>query len=121
MLNGKLCRLEKELETKDLLIFAKYLETRKEIPEFLNKYMINFTEFTDHSIYHYVLLMACLLHDIGMSIPIDRVKELIGTEKYIEYFRLNPDKSNGDLIRDYHHELSHSLIIKEFQTLKIPT
>ncbi len=138
-------RLELQLRELNPNLFGKLQETKTEVKLLLQKYASNFPEYTDHSIDHtqqvfdyasdllsdeqienlnddeiYVLSMACYLHDVGMCIPEEKIKEIEGTEEIQEYRKNNPDKPVQDYIRDIHHELSYKFIVKEQELLKIP-
>ncbi len=139
-------KLEILLKEKNSFLIKKYEESIKKAQPILDKYQINFPDYTDHGIHHankvaflasellkdeelnilnadeiYVLLMACLLHDIGMGISQDQVKDHISPEIFHNFFEKNPSKTVSDFIRRYHHELSYSFIIKEFKELEIPS
>ena len=134
------------LSEKDPLLLEKYEKSRISAKPFLEKYQINFPDYTDHGISHadritflasellkkeeienlnsdeiYVLLMGCLLHDIGMGIAENKILECINLQTYDEFFKRNPTKTNIEFIREYHHELSYSFIKKEFKELGIPS
>jgi len=107
----------------------------------LNKTSCRFPDYTDHSKIHsdtvmeycgylitdlddlkadelYILLHACLLHDIGMAIP----DELL--EKYCAQSKIavpsSPD-AKEKTIRENHHIFSALFIESEWKELKIPT
>lgn len=134
------------LTEKDPLLFEKYKKSRNTAKLFLEKYQINFPDYTDHGISHadrvsylasellkeqeinnlnsdeiYVLLMGCLLHDIGMGISENNIINCINPQIFHEFFKKNPTKTNKEFIREYHHELSYSIIKKEFKELEIPS
>ncbi len=134
------------LSAKDPLLLEKYEKSRITAKPFLEKYQINFPDYTDHGISHadritylasellkkqeienlnsdeiYVLLMGCLLHDIGMGISENKILDCINPQTYHEFFKKNPTKTNTEFIREYHHELSYSFIKKEFRELGIPS
>lgn len=138
--------LEIKLQEKDPNLFSEYSKSRKIISPLLEEFRINFQEFTDHSIKHsdtvsfyiaemlneleienlnsdelYILLMACVLHDIGMTIPEDRVSEFISSKKIQKYLKDNSNKNIKDFIREFHHELSYLFIMREYLHLNIPT
>lgn len=134
------------LTEKDPLLLEKYKESRNTAKLFLEKYQINFPDYTDHGILHadritylasellkeqeivnlnsdeiYVLIMGCMLHDIGMGIPENNILDNINPQTYYEFFKKNPTKTKKEFIREYHHELSYSIIKKEFQEFLIPS
>lgn len=109
----------------------------------LDKYSNNFPEYTDHSIEHvktvleyadrmltkeelnnlnpdeiYILLCACLTHDVGMCIPSSKIKRNY-EEEFQKASKNNPKLTFNDFIRDKHHKLSHDFVLKEWETLKI--
>ncbi len=134
------------LTEKDPLLHEKYKKSRNAANLFLEKYQINFPDYTDHGMPHaerityfasellkeqeivnlnsdeiYVLLMGCLLHDIGMGISENNILDNINPQTYYEFFNKNPTKTKKEFIREYHHELSYSIIKKEFKKLLIPS
>ncbi len=139
-------KLEIKLHKCDNNLYGEYMKSRVVTKPLLEEYRRNFPDFTDHSINHsdtvsfylsemlkddeldnlntdetYILLMACLLHDIGMTIPKDQVETCIDSQLIDKYLNENPDKTIIDFIRDYHHNLSFALIIKDYKVLKIPS
>lgn len=132
-------KLENKLKKIDLNLFEKYHKSREDVIDFLEKYRNNFPDYTDHSIRHsdrvsfyisemlsenelenlnsdeiYILLMSCVLHDIGMGIPDNELNRFVSEIQINEYKTLNPEKSIVDFIRDYHHILSYEFIKNEF-------
>lgn len=127
-------------------LFSKFQDSKEEITLLLNKYSSNFPTYTDHSSKHtlevfqissdilsneeverlnadeiYILSMASLLHDVGMCLPEDRIKELIDSDEFTKYRQSHPNLSTEEYIRDIHHQLSHKFIIHEWISLKIPS
>ena len=138
--------LELRLQLLDQNLFLKFQETKKEVELLLQKYSTNFTEYTDHSSAHtlevfaiaadlltkeeienlnadevYILSMSCLLHDIGMCIPEEKIKEIEGSEEFINYKKAHPNITKENYIRDIHHLLSEKFILHEWESLKIPS
>lgn len=136
--------LEKKLFQLDPSLFVKLEETKKEIELLLDKFSTNFPTYTDHSINHtsevfkiaseilsddeiellnaddlYILSMSCLLHDVGMCIPEDKIKDIAGSEDIISHKTTNTDRTVEDYIRDIHHTLSNRFIVDEWELLKI--
>lgn len=136
--------LESRLNKENPNLYSDYEKSRKNISPFLEEFRKNFPEFTDHSIKHsdtvsfyisemlskdelfnlnldeiYILLMACILHDIGMAIPKEQVKMYIFPKILYDYLKSNPDKKIEQFMRDFHHELSYNFIIKEYKELNI--
>ena len=134
------------LSAKDPLLIEKYEKSRITAKPFLEKYQINFPDYTDHGISHadritylasellkeqeienltsdeiYVLLMGFLLHDIGMGISEKEIINCVNPQIYYEFLKKNPNETNKEFIREYHHELSYSIIKKEFKELGIPS
>ncbi len=139
-------RLEKKLKESKPELFGSLQETKKEVKLLLDQYLKNFPEYTDHSIHHteevfnivdevlnddeitnlngdeiYVLSMSSYLHDIGMCIPEDKIKEIADTEELIKQRELHPDIKRESYLRDIHHILSAKFIIEEWELLKIPS
>ena len=133
--------LEKKLNELDNSLLKKYQDSNNEVELLLGKYDQNFPTYTDHSIKHtenvmnitadllskeeidnlnsdeiYILMMASLLHDIGMCLPVERIKEITLKKSEIHD---SIDEIDEDYIRDVHHELSYDFIVKEFELLKI--
>ncbi len=138
--------LEKHLIEIDSSLYSKFQETKTEITLLLTKYSSNFPEYTDHSSSHtlevfqiasellsdeeihllnsdetYILSMACLLHDVGMCVPENKIKEIEGSEEILAYKESHPNITTEIFIRDIHHRLSKKFIIDEHYLLKIPS
>lgn len=138
--------LEKRLLAIDPSLYSKFNETKTEINLLLSKYSFNFSQYTDHSIEHtlsvfkiaaeilsdteinsldsdeiYILSMSCLLHDVGMCIPEDKIKSIAETGDLLSYKESHPNLSNEEFIRDVHHQLSRKFIMDEWESLKIPS
>lgn len=138
-------RLEERLQRTNSDLYSKLQNTASEVELLLQEYSKNFQEYTDHSIKHtrqvfdyasqllsdeqiknlnddevYVLSMACYLHDVGMCIPEDKIKDIEDTEEILEYRKNYPDKPVQDFIRDIHHVLSYKFIVNEMELLGIP-
>jgi len=136
--------LEKHLNEIDPGLYSKFIDTKKEVELLLQKYSSNFPTYTDHSIKHttevfqiaseiltdeelnalnadelYVLSVACILHDIGMCIPEEKIELIAETEGILSYRKSQPSLSLEDFIREIHHQLSHKLIITEWEFLKL--
>jgi len=138
--------LELRLKSLDTNLFSKFEETKDIVKLLLGKYSSNFPTYTDHSDAHtlevftiaadiltedeinnlnadeiYILSMSCLLHDIGMCVPIEKIKEISGTEDFIQYKKNNPNMKDEDYVRNIHHLLSEKFILEEWENLKIPS
>lgn len=138
-------RLEKKLKELNPNLFGKLNETKEEVKLLLNQYIKNFPDYTDHSIHHtekvfeivsevltndeienlngdeiYILSMASYLHDIGMCIPEEKIKEIADTEELVRERELHPEISREKYLRDNHHTLSKKFIMEEWENLKIP-
>jgi molecular chaperone HtpG len=137
--------LEKKLKELNTNLFGKLNETKEEVKLLLNQYIKNFPDYTDHSIHHteevfeivsevltdleidnlnedeiYILSMASYLHDIGMCIPEEKIKEIADTEELVRERELHPEISREKYLRDHHHTLSKKFILEEWESLKIP-
>jgi molecular chaperone HtpG len=137
--------LENKLSKQNPNLLAQLNKTVEEVSLLLTKYDTNFPKYTDHSINHtkqvydlaaqlltkeeidnlnedeiYVLSVACYLHDIGMCIPEEKIKEINGTEEFLQYKQAFPNLTIEDYIRDIHHELSNKFILEEWKLLNIP-
>lgn len=138
--------LERHLLKLDAGLYSKFEETKEEVSSLLAKYSSNFPTFTDHSINHtlevfliasevlsddeienlnsdeiYILSMACLLHDVGMCIPEEKIQEIFQSDDFSSYKESHPNLSAEEFIRDIHHQLSNKFILEEWELLKIPT
>jgi HD superfamily phosphodiesterase len=117
--------LELRLKELDPGLFAKFEETKTEVNLLQGKYSENFSTYTDHSLAHtyevftiasdlltkqeidnlnvdeiYILSMACILHDIGMCIPPEKIDEVSGNKEFSEFIKVNPELSIQVYIRD---------------------
>ncbi|MBB1192333.1 hypothetical protein DNC80_01465, partial [Flavobacterium sp. SOK18b] len=138
--------LEKHLKNLDSSLFSKFEETKQEVNLLLGKYSANFPTYTDHSINHtlevfqiasellsneeitnlnadetYILSMSCLLHDIGMCVPEEKIKEISESKEILDYKDSHPNLSTEEFLRDIHHQLSNKFILHEWEILKIPS
>jgi len=129
---------------KNTRLYASFLEIIEVAKYLLTKYSVNFPKYSDHSIFHsfttieyiellldrknintlnedelYILLSSSLLHDIGMCIEINEIKELIGKKEFKKLVELYKKDGDADFIREIHHEISYYFILKNFETLKI--
>lgn len=127
---------------KDTKLYASFSEIISEAKDLLTKYSVNFPKYTDHSIFHsfaiieniellldkenintlnadeiYILLSSCILHDIGMCIEVNKIKEFIGTKEYKKLAELYEKDDDIDFIRNIHHEISYYFILKNFETM----
>ena len=139
-------RLEQRLSILDPSLFEDFKKTKLEVDLLLQKYSVYFADYTDHSINHtmlvfkiaseiltdeeihslnsdelYVLSMACILHDVGMCIPEDKVQTILGSTELMLFKKSHPNKSTEDAVRDIHHTLSKRFINAEWEALKIPS
>jgi molecular chaperone HtpG len=137
--------LEKHLNKIEPALYVSFQQTKVEVELLLQKYSANFPDYTDHSIKHtfevfkiasellteeevaslqsdetYILSMACILHDVGMCIPEDKIKDVLKSDELITYRQAHPNLSAQEAIRDIHHTLSKRFIIAELELLKIP-
>ncbi len=129
---------------KNTKLYASFLEIINEAKDLLAKYSVNFPKYTDHSIFHsftiieniellldkknintlnadelYILLSSSILHDIGMCIEVNKIKEFIGKKEYKKLVELYEKDGDIDFIRNIHHEISYYFILKNFEALKI--
>jgi HD superfamily phosphodiesterase len=136
--------IEKRLEELKSPLLPKLHETKEAVKLLLQQYISNFPTYTDHSANHtwevfklagnvmsdeernklnedelYVLGMACLLHDIGMCVPMEKLDELGYKKRYEQYKTDYPETEYADYLRDIHHELSADFIRREYKELKI--
>ncbi|MFW9880696.1 MAG: ATP-binding protein, partial [Candidatus Thorarchaeota archaeon] len=136
-------RLIRRLNDKNGRLYQKFLSSEEKIRPLLSKYERNFPEYTDHSIEHsktvlkyadelltdneidnlspdeiYILLCACLFHDVGMCLPEEDIEKNYQKEFQKEK-SFNPDLSFRDFIRKFHHIISHDFVLREWQDLDI--
>ena len=136
--------LQTRLHELNPSLLDKLNETEGEVKLLLDRFIINFPTYTDHSINHtkevfriaselltpeeinnltadeiYILSMASLLHDIGMCIPIQEINEICKEDKYKELLESPTGLENEIFIRDIHHILSYEFIKRESSLLKI--
>lgn len=127
-------------------LYSKFEETKSEVNLLLGKYSSNFPSYTDHSINHtlevfqiaseiltndevenlnsdeiYILSMACILHDIGMCIPEEKINQITESDDLISYKESHPNLTKEEFIRDIHHQLSRKFILQEWELLSIPS
>lgn len=137
--------LELRLTTLNPGLHSSFVKTKETVSLLLQQYIKNFPSYTDHSIEHtmqvlrlasdllnsdeiqnlnaeeiYILCMACILHDVGMCVPEDKLDSLISNEDYKSYQLRFKDKSLEVYLRDIHHILSKNFINEEWQLLGIP-
>lgn len=130
-------RLIKRIKRKPELL-ASIKDCENQISPILQKNLIYFPEYTDHSIFHskrilgyvacllskrinklnedevYVLIMAGYLHDIGMCPTKKMIKEIK------ESCLIKKDrKSISEYLRKFHHKLSYEYILTHWKKLKI--
>lgn len=136
--------LERRLAELDSILYSRFQETKVEVTLMLAKYASNFPTYTDHSSSHtlevfkiasellseeeigllcadeiYILSMACLLHDIGMCVPDEKISEISQSQEILEYKLSHPNLTTEEFIRDIHHKLSNKFIVHEWENLKI--
>jgi len=122
-------------------LVASIEECKKQCKSILQRYLLNFPEYTDHSITHsekilshaenlignghslnpdeiYILIMACYLHDIGMASSEEVIKKLKESSEYKEYEKEKGDNFE-DFLRGIHHKLSYDFILNNYETLGI--
>ena len=138
--------LERRLQQLNPSLHQRFKDTVFVMQRSLSKFQRLFPEYTDHSVFHslnvlafcnvligpaqlqqmneselYVLLMGCYLHDTGMSISqkdYEQFKDALGAA---EYFAGAEDASVADFVRDKHQEFSACYINKYADMLEIPS
>ena len=134
---------ENRLEKLSPDLHKRYTGCVAATDELLGKYLNTFPQFTDHSMLHsmevanyanllisnridelcaeelYILLMAALLHDIGMGYGINELSEHFPSE-----FKKNQNThSNDDIyefVRKNHHDLSAMFVLENWKLCLIP-
>jgi molecular chaperone HtpG len=121
-------------------------QTIQKVGLLLQTYSKNFPTYTDHSIEHtqhvmnlaaellnsseigelnddeiFILCMACILHDVGMCVPEDKIESICKTEDILNYRKSHPDMPKETYIRDVHHTLSAKFIMEEWRSFNIPS
>lgn len=139
-------QLEKRLFQINNSLYISFEKTKAQVSLLLQQYIRNFPSYTDHSMDHtmkvleiaselltqkeleclnsdelYILMMACILHDVGMCIPEKKIEDLCSHEEYKFYQNNYKEKSLEIFLRDQHHILSKNFIIEEWKMLEIPT
>lgn len=129
---------------KNTILYASFSEIVNGAKDLLTKYSVNYPKYTDHSISHsftiikniellldknnintlntdelYILLSSSILHDIGMCIETNKVKELIGANEYKKLKNLYEKENDIEFIRNIHHIISYYFILENFEILKI--
>lgn len=132
--------LELRLQKLNPGLYSDFQTSMNDVELLLSKFSENFPTYTDHSIKHtkevftlaanlmsneeienlnedeiYVLAMACLLHDIGMCIPKDKLLKISKQR----FDNMVGEEINADYIRNIHHELSYDFILEEYKVLNI--
>jgi anti-anti-sigma factor len=134
---------ENTLEKLSPEYHKRYSECVAAAESLLNRYLINFPTFTDHSLLHsmevanaanylisnrisalcaeelYVLLMAALLHDVGMGYNAETLQKRC-VPGYAEYIKQHPGKNAQDFIRVHHHELGALFVLENWERCFIP-
>jgi anti-anti-sigma factor len=134
---------ENTLEKLSPELHKRYSDCVSAADSLLGRYLNNFPTFTDHSLLHsievanisnylisnhisklcaeelYVLLMAALLHDVGMGYNAEELdkRNVLG---YAEYLETNPGKTVQDYIRVHHNDLSALFVLENWRECGIP-
>ena len=136
---------ENTLQTLSPELHKLYTKCVAKADTLLVRYRFNFPEYTDHTLLHsievaylsnylisnridqmnagelYILLMAALLHDVGMGLSPAEVKKYHVMMDTGEFDSLNPEASAQDFIREFHHDLGALFIRDNWRNyLKIP-
>ncbi len=128
--------LEKKLKEQSPALHRQMRDNVAVLNKMLESFLSWFPDFTDHSALHsmdvleycnlilgqqveflsaeecYVLIMACYLHDVGLTIN-RKDYEIFLKELGLESYRKDhPEMENADIIREFHHEFSGVFIRK---------
>ena len=133
---------EIHLEKLSPELHRRYVECVAAADALLTRYVRNFPTYTDHSLLHsmevtnlanalignrisqlcaeelYVLLMAALLHDVGMGYSPEELAERRPLD--YEQYMSSPDATVPDFIRANHHDLGALIIMDNWQSVLIP-
>ena len=136
-------KLLDELKIKKPELASKIENKDSGIQQILNKTGLRFPDYTDHSLKHsetvmeyceyliediadlsgnelYILLLACILHDVGMAVTDAQLGEYC-KKGNIEYSDSMGDEEKREIIREHHHIFSALFINEEWKELGIPT
>ena len=136
-------KLLDELKIKKPELASKIENKDSGIQLILNKIVSRFPDYTDHSLRHsttvmeyceylieditdlsdnelYILLHACILHDVGMAVTDAQLGEYCKKEN-IKYSDSMGAEEKREIIREHHHVFSALFINEEWLALGIPT
>ena len=132
--------LEKKLKEQSPVLHRMMRDNITVLNKMLESFLSWFPDFTDHSALHsmdvleycnmilgkqvellnaeecYILIMACYLHDVGLTIN-RKDYEAFRKELGLESYRMeHPEMEDADIIREFHHEFS-GVFIKKYGEL----
>ncbi len=137
--------LEFRLRELDPALHKRFTDCVFALQKILSNYKLIFPEYTDHTEMHsisvidfcrriigdqldklnradlYVLLLGCYFHDTGMGITKKDFEEFSCKIDFGDYFKLHPDASIADQIRDFHHVYSGLFVRKYADFFEFPS
>ncbi len=136
--------LEKRLKELNPDLSKRYASCMSLFENMLKKYIVQFPDFTDHTLLHsmnvanysnlllgkdvnklnedeiYCYLMAVAVHDVGMGVSESNFKEFKDFYNIQKFMAENPFMPHSSIIRDFHNDLSEAFVHKYYQILDIP-
>ncbi|MEG2679903.1 MAG: hypothetical protein RR949_08160, partial [Oscillospiraceae bacterium] len=137
-------RLERQLSVLDPRLHRRYKDCVVTCQAMLSRYQSTFPTYTDHTLLHamdvsdfcnrligdqldgltgedlYVLLMACLFHDVGMGISLEDY-ELFKPQLGLTHLSgPSSQQERAEITRDFHQEFSAMFLAKYGDVLDIP-
>lgn len=136
--------LEHRLKELNRELAYRYACCMSVFERMLDKFLIVFPTFTDHSLLHtmniinisnqlirenvfklnaseiYIYLMACTLHDVGMGTSDKDIEAFIDASGLRGYVNDHPEIQKPEFIRKFHHDLSAQFVKKYGEFFEIP-
>lgn len=138
--------IERKLKKENEQLHRRAADSQVVLNRLLQSYRSVFPYYTDHSILHsldllyysnlligpdqidmlntdecYVLMMACLLHDVGMGVRENDFRTFMAELEGPDFLKSKSVMDFPEIIRDYHHELAGKFIIKYRDLFDIPS
>lgn len=138
--------IERKLKNGSGDLHRRAADSQVVLNRLLQSYRSVFPHYTDHSILHsldllyysnmligpeqieninvdecYVLVMACLLHDVGMGVRENDFRDFMAEIEGPDFLKSKAVMEFPEIIRDYHHELAGKFIIKYKDLFDIPS
>ena len=138
--------IERKLKKEGEDLHRRTADSQVVLNRLLQSYRSVFPHYTDHSILHsldllyysnlligpeqieslsvdecYVLVMACLLHDVGMGVRENDFRDFMAELEGPDFLKSRAVMEFPEIIREYHHELAGKFIIKYKDLFDIPS